>query len=330
MDIDAFVAVSKPSWERLDDLVRRQRTLRGAEVDELVELYQRAATHLSIVRSGSSDALLIGRLSSLVARARTAGTGAHSPAWREVVRFFTVSFPVVAYRARRWWIGAAVASLAVAYVAGVWVANDPGVQAALGTPEEIRQLVEHDFADYYSENPAASFAGHVWVNNAWLAMQVVVSGILLGVTIPYVLLQNALNVGLIGGLMHTHGKADVFWGLILPHGMLELTAVFLAAGAGMRLGWTAVDPGPRRRAEALAEQGRAVMSVALGLVVVLLASGIIEAGVTPSGLPTWARIAIGALAEALFLTYVIVFGRRAERENETGDIEQAPDFAPTA
>ncbi|MBO4274908.1 stage II sporulation protein M [Microbispora triticiradicis] len=330
MDIDAFVAASKPSWDRLDDLVRRRRTLRGAEIDELVELYQQAATHLSIVRSASTDAMLAGRLSSLVARARSAVTGAHSPAWREVVRFFTVSFPVVAYRARRWWIGATVASLVVAYVMGVWVATDPAVQGVVGTPEEIRQIVEHDFADYYSENPAASFAGHVWLNNAWLSMQVVVSAILLGLPIPWILWQNSANVGVLGGLMHAHDRADVFWGLILPHGMLELTAVFLAAGAGMRLGWTVVDPGPRRRAEALAEQGRAVMSVALGLVVVLFVSGLIEAGVTPSGLPTWARIAIGALAEALFLTYVVVFGRRAERRNETGDIERAPDLAPTA
>ncbi|WP_327043958.1 stage II sporulation protein M [Microbispora sp. NBC_01189] len=330
MDIDAFVAASKPSWDRLDDLVRRRRSLRGAEIDELVELYQQAATHLSIVRSASTDALLAGRLSSLVARARSAVTGAHSPAWREVARFFTVSFPVVAYRARRWWIGATVASLVVAYVMGVWVATDPAVQGVVGTPEEIRQMVEHDFADYYSENPAASFAGHVWLNNAWLSMQVVVSAILLGLPIPWMLWQNSANVGVLGGLMHAHGKADVFWGLILPHGMLELTAVFLAAGAGMRLGWTVVDPGPRRRADALAEQGRAVMSVALGLVVVLFVSGLIEAGVTPSGLPTWARITIGALAEALFLTYVVVFGRRAERRNETGDIERAPDLAPTA
>ncbi|ETK33551.1 membrane protein [Microbispora sp. ATCC PTA-5024] len=328
--MDAFVAASKPTWDRLEDLVRRHRRLTGAEVDELVELYQRATTHLSVVRSGSTDALLAGRLSSLVARARSAVTGAHTPAWREVVRFFTVSFPVTAYRARRWWLGAAVASLVVAYVVGVWVARNPGVQAAVGTPEDIRQLVEHDFADYYSEHPAASFAGEVWINNAWVSMQVIVSAVLLGIPIPWILWQNAANVGLLGGLMHAHGKADVFWGLILPHGLLELTAVFLAAGVGMRLGWTVIDPGPRRRGEALAEQGRAVMSVALGLVAVLFVSGLIEAGVTPSGLPTWARVSIGVLAEALFLTYVIVFGRRALRDGETGDIEQAPDLAPTA
>ncbi|GAA4579118.1 stage II sporulation protein M [Planotetraspora phitsanulokensis] len=330
MDIDAFVAASKPSWDRLEDLVRRRRSLNGAEVDELVELYQRASTHLSIVRSGSRDAILVGRLSSLVARARSAVTGAHSPAWREVVRFFTVSFPVVAYRARRWWLGATLASLVVAWVIGVWIAKNPDVQAAIGTPEDIKQLVDHDFADYYSENPAASFAGQVWINNAYVSMQVIASAVLLGLPIPYILVQNAANGGLLGGLMAANGKADIFWGLILPHGLLELTAVFLAAGAGMRLGWTVIDPGPRRRGEALAEQGRAVMSVALGLVAVLFVSGLIEAGVTPSGLPTWARIGIGALAEILFLTYVIVFGRRAVRRNETGDIEFAPDLAPTS
>ncbi|MCC5580460.1 stage II sporulation protein M [Microtetraspora sp. AC03309] len=329
MDIDAFVAAHRPTWDRLDDLVRRRHRLDGAEVDELVELYQRAATHLSVVRSASTDAVLVGRLSSLVARARSAVTGAHTPAWREVVRFFTVSFPVVAYGARRWWLGATLASLAVAYVMGVWVAGDPAVQAVVGTPEEIKQLVEHDFADYYSENPAASFAGQVWINNAWVSAQVIISAIVLGLPIPYILWQNAANVGVIGGLMTAHGKADVFWGLILPHGLLELTAVFLAAGVGLRLGWTVIDPGPRRRGEALAEQGRAVMSVALGLVVVLLLSGLIEAGVTPSGLPTWARIGIGAAAEVLFLVYVAVFGRRAARAGETGDIEQAPDLAPT-
>ncbi|MEV4392177.1 stage II sporulation protein M [Nonomuraea sp. NPDC049607] len=330
MDIDAFVTAHRPVWDRLDHLVKNRSSLTGAEVDELVDLYQRVSTHLSIVRSSSRDAALIGRLSALVARARSAVTGAHTPAWRELVRFFTVSFPVVAYRARRWWLATALASIAVAWVLGAWVAANPDVQASIASPDEIAQLVDHDFADYYSENPAASFAGHVWVNNAWVSAQVVIYAILLGIPIPFILYSNAANVGVSAGLMASRDKLDIFFGLITPHGLLELTGVFLAAAVGLRLGWTVIDPGPRRRLEALAEQGRAVMSVALGLVVVLFVSGLIEAFVTPSGLPTAARVGIGVLAEAAFLAYVIVFGRRALRENETGDVERAPDVAPTA
>jgi uncharacterized membrane protein SpoIIM required for sporulation len=329
VDLDAFVAANEPTWKRLEQLVQRHRRLTGAEVDELVDLYQRTATHLSVVRTASGDGVLVGSLSSLVARARSAVIGAHAPAWRELVRFFTVSFPVAAYQARRWWFGAALASLLVAYVVGAWVVANPDVQASLGTPEEVRQLVQRDFADYYSQDPAASFAGQVWVNNAWVSLQVIASAILLGLPIPYILFTNVVNAGAIGGLMTAHGKSDVFWGLILPHGLLELTAVFLAAGAGMRLGWTVIDPGPRPRLEAVAEQGRVVISVGLGLVVVLLVSGLIEAVITPSGLPTWARIGVGVTAEVLFLAYVTVLGRRALAAGETGDIERAPDVAPS-
>jgi uncharacterized membrane protein SpoIIM required for sporulation len=124
-------------------------------------------------------------------------------------------------------------------------------------------------------------------------------------------------------LMAAHGRLDIFLGLITPHGLLELTAVFIAAGTGLRLGWTVIDPGPRPRAEALAEQGRVAVGMAIGLTGVLLVSGVIEAFVTPSGLPTWARIAIGVAAELAFLAYVWVYGRRAAKAGETGDLASA-------
>ncbi|GIH22081.1 membrane protein [Acrocarpospora phusangensis] len=330
MDIDAFVTAHQPTWNRLEHLVKRRRGLDGAEIDELVDLYQRVATHLSIVRSASRDPMLVGRLSALVAQARSAVTGAHAPAWREFVKFWTVSFPVVTYRTWRWWLWTAVAFAVASVLFGAWVAGNPEVRAAVGTPEEIRQLVEHDFANYYSENPAGSFATHVWLNNAWVAAQCIASAALMGLPIPMILYANASNVGVAGGLMVDAGRGDVFFGLITPHGLLELTAVLLAAAAGMRVGWAVVSPGPRPRGQVLAEQGRAVMTVVVGLIVVLLVAGLIEALVTPSSLPTWARIGIGVLAEAAFLTYVIVYGRRAARAGETGDIDNAPDYIPAS
>jgi uncharacterized membrane protein SpoIIM required for sporulation len=330
VDVDAFVLAHRPAWDRLEALVKKRRNLTGAEVDELVELYQRVSTHLSMLRSSSTDSVLVGRLSTLVARARAAVTGAHAPLWSEFVRFWTVSFPVVAYRAWRWWLASAIAFFVVAILIGFWVAHNPEVQAAIGTPADIDELVNNEFAAYYSENPAGSFALRVWVNNSWVAAQCIGFAILLGLPIPYILFQNAANLGVSAGLMFHHGKGDVFLGLLTPHGLLELTAVFLAGAAGMRLGWMVISPGNRPRGQVLAEQGRAVVAVAVGLVAVLLVSGLIEALVTPSPFPTFVRVAIGVLAEVAFLGYIVYFGRRAVAAGATGDADDAPDVVPTS
>jgi uncharacterized membrane protein SpoIIM required for sporulation len=245
------------------------------------------------------------------------------------VRFWAVSFPVVAYRAWRWWLATAVAFFAVVVIMAFWVAGTPEVQSAIGTPADINELVNHDVESYYSEHPAAAFALEVWVNNSWVAAKCIAMSVVLGMPIPFVLFENAANVGVIAGLMFQAGKGGLLLGLLLPHGLLELTAVFLAGAVGMRLGWSVISPGDRPRGQVLAEEGRGVVSVAVGLVGVLLVSGLIEAMVTPSPLPTFARIGIGALAEAAFLSYIIYFGRRAVAAGETGDIEDAPDFVPT-
>ncbi len=329
VDVHAFVLTHRPTWDRLESLVRRRRRLTGAEIDELVDLYQRVSTHLSVVRSSSSDAALIGRLSSLVARSRAAVTGAHAPLRSELIRFVTVSFPVVAYRAWRWWLGTALVFLAASVVIACWVAGNPDVQAAIGTPAEIDRLVDHDFAAYYSDHPAGSFALQVWVNNAWVAARAIAFAVLLGLPIPVMLLANAANLGVGLGLMFHAGRGAFMLGLLAPHGLLELTAVFLAGAVGMRLGWAVIAPGDRPRGQVLAEQGRAVVAVAVGLVGVLAVAGLIEAVVTPSSWPTWLRIGVGILVEAAFLAYVMHFGRKAVSLGETGDIADAPDVVPT-
>jgi uncharacterized membrane protein SpoIIM required for sporulation len=330
VDLDAFVTVHAAEWERLDRLSHRRR-LSGEEADELVALYQRAATHLSVVRSSVPDAALAGRLSATVASARGAISGGHEPFWREIGRFVTLSFPAAVYRAGWFAIGAGLLTFMVALGAAVWVAGNDRVQAAVGSDAEIRRLVNVEFEQYYSQYAAGSFAARVWSNNAWIAGLCFIGGIT-GALVVWVLFQNAVNIGVIGGLMASHGKLSLFFGLILPHGMLELTAVFVAAASGLKVFWAWVDPGPLPRGEALAREGRAMVTIAMGLVGVLLVSGIIEAFVTPSPLPTWARIGIGLVAWLGFVGYVVILGGRAVRAGHRGDldVELAGDTAPVA
>ncbi|RZU15344.1 stage II sporulation protein M [Streptomyces sp. BK239] len=333
MDLDVFVSAHRAEWDRLDALLRRRR-LTGAEADELVTLYQRTATHLSLVQSSAPEPQLTGRLSRLVARARSTVTGTRRASWHDAARFLTSGFPAAVYRARHWWIPTALVSTATAALLGWWIGTHPEVQASLAAPDALRELTRPggQYETYYSSHPAASFAAQVWTNNAQAAAMCLVLGVFLGLPVLWILFQNMLNLGVGIGLMSSAGRLDTFLGLVLPHGLLELTAVFVAAGTGLRLGWTVIDPGPRSRRTALAEEGRAAVGMAIGLALVLFVSGAIEGFVTPSGLPTWARITIGTTAEVAFLAYVYVLGGRAARAGDTGDLAAAERSAmvPTA
>ena len=331
MDVDTFVAQHRAEWDRLAALAARRR-LSGAEADELVALYQQVATHLSLIQTRAPEPQLVDRLSRLLARGRAAAVGTpRARGWAALAHGIVVDFPVTVYRTWRWSVGVAVSSVGVSAAMMLWLRAHPERIHRVLPDNEVHKIADHEFSDYYSEHPAQAFAAHVWTNNALVAALSLFLGITLIGTI-YVLWQITVNIGLVGGVMLGAGKGSVLFGLLLPHGMLELSAVFVACGVGLRTGWAWVAPGQRPRAEALGEAGRTAGVAALGLAGVLLVSGVIEAFVTPSGLPTWARIGIGAVAEVAFVTYVFVLGRRGVRAGATGDLrpEESAATAPTA
>ncbi len=325
MDLDAYVGARSGDWARLHQLSRRRR-LTGAEADEFLDLYQRTSTHLSVVRSSSPDPSVVTYLSGLLARARLSTLGSGTSVPQLLLGFFTVTFPAALYRLRWWWIGMAVFSLAIAFGAGVWAMYHPEVYTSVMSSAQIDAYVNSDFENYYSEYAHHEFATLVWVNNSWVSAQAIALGVL-GLPTLWVMYENALNLGVSAALMISHGRGDLFFGLILPHGLLELTAVFIAGGVGVRLFMSWISPGARSRLESFAHEGRTAMGVVLGLVVVLLVSGVIEGFVTPSPLPTWARITIGVLVESLFLAYVFRLGRRAVAQDATGDVDVADQGA---
>jgi uncharacterized membrane protein SpoIIM required for sporulation len=320
VDLDAFVAEHEAEWRRLELLSRRRR-LSAREADELVVLYQRAATHLSAVRSRLPDPSLVARLSRLVLTARAAVTGGKSFSWHEVGRFFTHGFPLVLYRARRWWVATALICLGFAAVVGVWFATHPEQLSILMSDSAAQSIVNDDFERYYSEYYSPNFAAQVWTNNAWVAAQAFAGGVLI-LPALYVLFTNSLNLGLMGGLMVSNGRADIFFGLIAPHGLLELTAIFIGAGLGLRIGWAAIAPGPHlSRGAALARAARTGMLGTLGLVLVFLVAACLEAFVTPSQLPLLAKDGVGAVVWLAFLAYIWIRGRIADAEDHAIDVE---------
>ncbi|MCC2033428.1 stage II sporulation protein M [Microbacterium allomyrinae] len=327
MDLDALTAARRQEWERLDELSGTRR-LSGAEVDELVTRYRAASADLADAKTSAGRSIQGDYISTMLARARLRLTGAPENVLRQIPRFFVLQLPAALYRVRWATLAIALGFTAVATIVALWVSGDPALVASLGSRAQLENYAENEFTEYYSENPAAVFAGTVWTNNAWIAAQCVLFGVT-GIWPIMVLVQNAVGVGTAAGIMAAFDRADVFVLYILPHGLLELTSIFVAAAAGLQIFWAWVAPGARTRGEALAATGRSLATIAIGLVFALGVSGLIEGFVTAQPWQWPVKIGIGAVALGLFLAYMLVVGRRASRLDETGDLTEYEAGTPT-
>ena len=326
-NLDSYVLTNTPEWQRLEELVKQAGTsgngLSSDELDELLVRYQRTSAHLSHVRSTYGDPQVTARLTRVVASARALIYGSQPRAGGALRNFFVNTFPAAVWNARVAIFISAVALLAPAFATGIWIANSPAAIDALA-PEALREAyINNDFEAYYSSAPAAEFSTQVFINNIQVSFLAFVAGIAAAVPTTLLLAFNGANIGQAGGLFHDAGEASLFWGLILPHGLLEITAIIVAGGAGMKMGWALVVPGDRTRADALAQEAQKAASIIIGLVIVFVIAGLIEGFVTPSPLDTWARISIGTAAFAAFWAYVFALGPAAAAQGHTGSIRDA-------
>lgn len=317
VDIDGFITTNRPGWERLSDLVvlgERRGRLSADQIDELITHYERTSTHLSIARTRYADPGLTADLTRRVGRARALIYGSRTGTWRDVAGFVTEEFPAAVWHAR----GAIVASFLLfmvpAVILAVWLANSPAALDVAAPGAELRaEYVERDFAEYYTSQPSAQFASLVTTNNIRVSILAFAGGVLACVPTALVMMLNGANGGAAAGLFAAAGQLPEFWGLILPHGLLELTAVFIAGGAGLKLGWTLIDPGDLPRSVALAAEGRRSVAIVIGLIAAFVVAGVVEGFVTGSPLPTWARVGIGVAVEVVFVGYLVACRPRDEQ-----------------
>jgi uncharacterized membrane protein SpoIIM required for sporulation len=335
VDIDRFIVNNAGAWHRLEDLTARarrsgNRSLAPAEIDEFVALYQRTAAQLSHARSYYDDPGLTARLTTLVASANAALYGTRPVSMRGLRRFFTETFPAAIWYSRRFVAASAALMFIPMLVFGVWTANSERALDVAVPKEQQEALLESRFEDYYSSKPASEFSTQVLINNIQVSFLAFAGGVLLCLGTAVILVQNGINVGIIGGLFAHAQEAGKFFGLVLPHGLLELTSVTIAGAAGLRIGWAIIAPGDRPRAVALAEEGRRSVVIVLGLMLCFVVAGLIEGSVTPSGLPTLARVSVGTLVELVFLTWIVTRGQDAVARGLTGTFGEEPSPLPGA
>jgi uncharacterized membrane protein SpoIIM required for sporulation len=320
MDLDAYTAAHRDEWDRLAQL-GKQRHFSGDEADELIDRYQSGASQLSAIRSSAGESAQGDRLSLYLSMARMRFTGTSANVLSRLPDFFLRQIPAALYRLRWSTLVVAGASIVIALLYFAWAVNDPRVLDSMLSQAEQNAYVNEEFINYYSNYAEGSFFAQVWTNNARIAALCVAFGIF-GVTVPYLMFSTFSQLGYSAALFQEAGKLDQFLLYIAPHGQLELYSIFVAGAAGLAIFWSWISPGPRTRGQALAAAGRSLFTVAVGLTLSLLLSGIVEGYVTRQPWPWAIKIGIGSFALASFLAYQWILGRWAYRQGETGDLDE--------
>ena len=293
MEIDQFIAENQPVWQRLDQLAGRARRrtgrIRPEEIDELLALYDTVSVHLSQARARYDDTVLTDGLSRSLGAARAVMRGPDRTGRHSLRAFFSVALPAAIYQTRRAIAIAALLVLVPAVGVGVWLTNSSDIRDATVDTATQRLVATQDFEGYYSSNPAQAWVFELFTHNIEVALLAFGLGVLGAVGGVAVLVQQGLSIGTMAAVMHAAGRGKLFWTLLIPHGLLELGAVYMGAGVGLAIIWAVIAPGDRSRAEAIRVSGMRSAVVMLGAMLCLVASAAVEAFVTPSGLPPAAR-----------------------------------------
>ena len=85
----------------------------------------------------------------------------------------------------------------------------------------------------------------------------------------------------------------MFFELVVAHGVLELSCITVAGAAGLRLGWSIVDPGLRTRMASLGAEARRCVAIVFGTMPWLVVAGLTEGFITGSGISLAAVLAVG-------------------------------------
>src|SRR5699024_5408907 len=100
------------------------------------------------------------------------------------------------------------------------------------------------------------------------------------------------------------GMSYEFWAYIVPHGMIELTAIFIAGGAGLLMGYKLFVPGSYSRGYQLKENAKRSVQLFLGTIPLFIIAGIIEGFITPSTLSLEVKYAVALITIIGLLLYV--------------------------
>ncbi|NDJ18820.1 stage II sporulation protein M [Myxacorys almedinensis] len=291
MNIKRWIARREVDWKQLDSLLGRveQRGLRSLSTDEikqLASLYRSVSGDLARARTYQAlvGTTIVQHLQRLTSRGYSqVYQGARRQEWQRILEFYRWGFPAVVQQTSGYSL-LALALFVAGGLVGWWLSWRDPVFLSLVLPESMIQTVREEqtlwMGSILGVEPLAS--SQIMVNNIRVSFTAIAGGITLGIGTILLLFFNGLMIGTVGTLVGQNDLAYPFWAFVLPHGSLELPAIFLAGGAGLLIARGILFPGTMRRADALKVYGVQAAQLGFGIVPMLVIAGAIEGFFSPS------------------------------------------------
>jgi uncharacterized membrane protein SpoIIM required for sporulation len=312
MNLDQLLQQRRPAWKQLatilDHVYRRgPRRTPPEEVQKLLELYRQASADLARLRAAGGDPEDIRYLNRLVTRA-------HGQIYRHrhdrgpgLAAFLRNTFPQLVWESRYFIFASLLIGVLFAGMAYHTVRTSPDIVTDImqGGDREFRGTkTVADIHDRFRVVPAPLLTSFVTTNNIKVALFAFAAGITFGLGTIYVLAVNGTMLGGLAGACSQSGVGTDFWMTILPHGALELSAIVVAGGSGLMIGYALWCPGQRTRRRALREEVTKAAQIVVGLIPAFVVAGMIEGFVTPSDqLSATTKLALGIAVAVAFWLY---------------------------
>jgi uncharacterized membrane protein SpoIIM required for sporulation len=314
--MDKFIAQRKNAWQRLEDLLRlldtgTLRKLNREEVRELGHSYRRAATDLAVARVEARDPRLVNYLNSLVIRAHGRIYRANAQGGKQLGKFFRHDFPQAFRRTWRYTAVAFITFWAFFAVGFLGTRYDPDFSEFAGVEPAFRELAIETKTRWWQDLNKANQVGasRILTNNIGVTFFAFAYGALLGVGTLYVMAVNGASVGAVLALTYRAGYGHELLTFMVGHGVIELSCIFIAGGAGLLIGSALVLPGDLSRLDALKARGLDAIRLVAGCAVLLVIAGCIEGFISPAPIAPGLKYAVAALSGLLLYTYFFTAGR---------------------
>jgi uncharacterized membrane protein SpoIIM required for sporulation len=312
MPVNDFIKLREKDWERLQRLMDTHRGRGGMSADEVRELgvlYRAATSDLALARRDYPNQRVTAFLNQLLTKAHSFIYQQDVSDWRQIPRYFTRTLPQTF---RQTWVFTLAAFLlfAVPAIVGYRLAYiNPDVADTFGLADQRDTLANHDTWTNIPIQARPYASATIMSNNIRVAVMAFGGGISLGLFTIYALAMNGLILGGVMGLAAHYGMGTTLLEFVVAHGVIELSVIFMAGGAGLQLGWALLNPGPYSRRDALALAARRAFLLVLSAAPLLIIAGIIEGFLSPSDAPLAVHVLVGLVSGVLLYLYLGLAGR---------------------